>query len=58
MGEPARRALAAAGYTHLEQMAGVPVTELKKLHGIGPKALRILAGELRNRGLSFSAPDK
>lgn len=54
MGEPARRALAAAGYSHLEQLAGVSVAELKKLHGMGPKALRVLTEELEKRGLTMS----
>ncbi len=46
---PATRALAGAGYTSLEQLAGVPRSEL----GMGPKALRILEEALRERGLSL-----
>jgi len=57
IGEPARRALAAAGFAYLEQLAGVSEAELKKLHGMGPKALRALAEELQKRGLSFAASD-
>jgi hypothetical protein len=38
IGAPAPRALTAAGYTELRQLADVPVAELKKLHGVGPKA--------------------
>lgn len=36
---PARRALAAAGYTRLDQLVGVSEAELLKLHGMGPKAI-------------------
>jgi len=50
---PATRALAGAGYTSLEQLAGVPRSELAALHGMGPKALRILEEALRDRGLSL-----
>lgn len=50
---PARRALAAAGYTRLEQLAGVSEAELLKLHGFGPKALEPLRRALKERGLSF-----
>jgi hypothetical protein len=51
---PATRALTAAGYTELPQLAGVPVAELKKLHGMGPKALRLLREALEQQGLSLS----
>jgi hypothetical protein len=54
IGAPATRALAAAGYTDLEQLAGVPKSELGWLHGVGPRALRILQEELERRGLSLS----
>ena len=53
IGAPATRALTAAGYTELQQLAGVPRPELERLHGVGPKALRILEKELENRGLSL-----
>jgi hypothetical protein len=36
---PARRALAAAGYTRLEQLTRISEAELRRLHGMGPKAL-------------------
>ena len=42
MGNPARRALIAAGYVRLEQVAGIDDAELLKLHGVGPKGLAIL----------------
>jgi hypothetical protein len=50
---PAIRALTAAGYTRLEQLADVPVADLKQLHGMGPKALTLLQKGLEQRGLSL-----
>jgi len=41
IGAPATRALTAAGYTELRQLANAPAAELSKLHGVGPKALRL-----------------
>ncbi len=51
---PARRALTAAGYLRLEQLAGVSEAELLQLHGMGPKALRQLREALAERGLSLA----
>ena len=53
IGAPATRALTAAGYTELSQLAGVPAAELAKLHGVGPKALRLLQEALQDRGMSL-----
>lgn len=50
---PARSALHAAGYTRLEQLTQVTEAELLKLHGMGPKAIRILREALAERGLTF-----
>jgi hypothetical protein len=50
---PAHRALAAAGYTNLEQLAQISESELGKLHGMGPKALGILRDALAAHGLAF-----
>jgi hypothetical protein len=50
---PARRALSAAGYTRIEQLAHVSEPDLKKLHGMGPTAIAALRAALRERGLSF-----
>jgi hypothetical protein len=50
---PAQRALAAAGYSRLEELARVSEAELAKLHGMGPKALGVLREALAVRGLSF-----
>ncbi|MVU82911.1 hypothetical protein GPX89_37455 [Nocardia sp. ET3-3] len=51
---PAARALAAAGYHSVEQLAGVSASELLALHGMGPKAIGVLREALRDRGLDFS----
>ena len=53
IGAPATRALTAAGYTRLSQLANVPAAELKKLHGVGPKALRLLQEALEQHGMSL-----
>jgi DNA-directed RNA polymerase alpha subunit len=53
IGAPATRALTAAGYTELSQLADVPAAELAKLHGVGPKALRLLQEALHERGMSL-----
>ncbi|WP_030268180.1 helix-hairpin-helix domain-containing protein [Streptomyces sp. NRRL B-24484] len=53
IGAPATRALLGAGYTRLDELAGVPVGELKKLHGMGPKALERLQAALTERGKSL-----
>jgi hypothetical protein len=50
---PATRALAAAGYTRLTQLANVPVAELKQLHGVGPRGLARLQDALDQQGLSL-----
>lgn len=52
---PALRALAGAGYTRLEELAGASEVELLRLHGMGPKAIRVLREALAARGLSFAA---
>lgn len=57
IGRPATRALAAAGYTRLDQLAGVTERDLLRLHGMGPKALGILREALHARGQAF-APDR
>ena len=56
IGSPAQRALAAAGITHLEQLSQISEGELLKLHGVGPKAVRILGESLANKGLAFASP--
>ncbi|HEX6912184.1 MAG TPA: hypothetical protein VF142_17405 [Longimicrobium sp.] len=53
MGRPAARALNAAGYTELRQLAGVPASELRKLHGMGPRALGVIQAALQQQGRSL-----
>ena len=50
---PARRALLAAGYTSLTDLTEVSESEVTKLHGMGPNAMRALRKALEERGLSF-----
>lgn len=51
---PATRALNAAGYTTLRQLAGVPRAELARLHGMGPKALGVIEAALDQHDLRLS----
>jgi hypothetical protein len=50
---PATRALNNAGYTSLGQLADVPKTELAALHGMGPKALRIIEEALSQHDMQL-----
>lgn len=50
---PARRALSAAGYAHIDQLAHASESDLAKLHGMGPAAIAALRAALAERGLSF-----
>lgn len=54
IGKPATRALAAAGYTRLDQLAAASEAELLALHGVGPKAIRVLRPALAAKGLAFA----
>ena len=54
LAKPAQRALAGAGYVRLEQLAKVSAAEIKRLHGMGPKALDQLHRALAAKGLSFA----
>ena len=51
IGQPAHRALQAAGIETLEQLAEFRESELLALHGFGPKALGILKAVLIEHGL-------
>ena len=50
---PAHRALASAGIKNLKQLAAFTETEIKRLHGIGPNAIKELKLALKANGLSF-----
>lgn len=54
VGAPATRALKAAGYTALRQLAGARRADLARLHGMGPKALGIIQDALKEHGLTLS----
>jgi hypothetical protein len=50
IGGPATRALLGAGLTTLDQVATRTAAELLAMHGVGPKAVRILSEALAGRG--------
>lgn len=54
IGKPATDALAAAGYTRLEQLTQVSEKDILNLHGVGPKAVGLLRQALAAKGLSFA----
>lgn len=53
MGKTAPRALRHAGISSLAEVARHSKKELLAIHGVGPKAIRILEEALKARGLSF-----
>ena len=53
IGRVAKRELAAHRYTRYEHLTSVSPSALLAIHGIGPKAVRILGEELEARGLAF-----
>ena len=55
LSKPAQRALAAAGYTTLDQLTQVSERDLSRLHGVGPKSVRQLRDALAAEGLGFTA---
>ena len=55
IGRPATRALALAGHTRLADLRGVTRREVLALHGVGPKAVRVLGEALAARGWGFRA---
>jgi hypothetical protein len=54
LGRPAQRALDQAGYRRLSQFSEISESELKKLHGMGPKAIEQIRLALAAKGLSFA----
>ncbi len=52
--KPALRALEAAGIKNLIDLTRVSEEELLRLHGMGPKAVRIIAAALEAQGLCFT----
>ncbi len=57
IGGPATGALAGVGIESLEQLTALTEEELLGIHGVGPKAVRILRETLAERGLAFRDPD-
>lgn len=54
LSRPARQALAVAGITTLEELSKWSEADVGKLHGMGPKGIRLLRESLAARGLSFA----
>lgn len=54
IGAPATRALEAAGYTSLSDLAGVSRAHLAELHGVGPRAIEIIQAALEEHDLTLS----
>jgi hypothetical protein len=54
IGKVARRELALNGYTRYDHLTKVSAATLLRIHGVGPKAVRILTEELAARDLSFA----
>ena len=52
--KPANRSLHNAGYYKIEQFTKVTESEILKIHGVGPKAVRILNEALKEKGLAFA----
>lgn len=55
LGKVARRELAVNGITRFDQLTSFTASDLLQMHGVGPKAVRILTEELEARGLGFAA---
>lgn len=53
IGRPARAALEEAGVTRLSQLAEWTERDLLALHGVGPKAIRLLAPAMAAAGIRF-----
>ncbi|TAP43234.1 helix-hairpin-helix domain-containing protein [Arthrobacter sp. S39] len=54
IGRPANSALLAAGIGSLAEVAACSRSELLAMHGVGPKAVRILEAALEAQGLRFA----
>ncbi|MGI5504629.1 helix-hairpin-helix domain-containing protein [Lentzea sp. CA-135723] len=55
IGKVAARELAAHGYTTFDSLTKVSAKELLKIHGVGPKAIRLLGEELAAQDKSYAA---
>lgn len=57
VGKVAPRELAINGFHTLKDLAKSTEKELLKIHGVGPKAIRIFKEEMKKLGLSFKVGD-
>ncbi|WP_090005297.1 hypothetical protein [Lentzea albidocapillata] len=55
IGKVANRELVANGYTTYDSLTEVSARTLLQIHGIGPKAVRILGEELAAQGKAYAA---
>jgi predicted flap endonuclease-1-like 5' DNA nuclease len=53
IGAPATRALAQIGVRNVEQLAAYTEEEILALHGVGPKAIRLLRPVMDETGVTF-----
>jgi len=53
IGQPAIRALLLVDIRSLQDLAGLSAKELLAMHGIGPKAIRVIQVELKAAGLTL-----
>lgn len=58
IGKVAARQLALKGVTKLSQLVQYSESELLAIHGVGPKAIRLLGLELASLGLAFRSSPK
>lgn len=58
LGRTAPRELRSAGIDSLAKVSQHSEQELLAIHGVGPKAIRILAGALAAKGLGFRRCDE
>lgn len=57
IGKPATNALQNIGVTTLEQVAAMDEPTLLKIHGVGPKAIKILREALTEQGMGFQSDE-
>ena len=53
IGKPATNALANIGVTELKHVSKIDEDNLQKIHGVGPKAIKILKTALAEENLNF-----
>jgi len=58
MGKVALRALAAHGILRLRDVAALTEQGLRGIHGVGPKAIRVLTEAMAEQGLSLKVAQK